>query len=679
MANTHSTDLERSSSQYWSITDASQTGLALSTDFTIEAWIKIEQLPSTAGGGFMIAGKTKDAGVNRSYGLVINSSDKFRVFYSSDGNYISGSMEIIDANSALTSTDVGVWVHVAVTVDISAKTAVIYKNGTSLGTTEFQAGSTTIFDGDANFEIGNDSADNAQLFDGLVDDVRVWNDIRTGTEILNNMQTELVGDEANLQGYWKFNNDGTDETSNGNDLTNNGTATFSTDVPTWTGNTYSLSLNGTSQGAYTTSLWSTATTNVTMEAWFKTGDLTQDQQTIVSNGRAAGGYSILVNNGTSDGSLFLLDHAVAFLDTGYNVPDTNWHHVALVLDGSGNAEVYVDGKSVYTDARTYGTPASSSSVGIENNSPTTREFNGEIDEVRFWSDIRTSTEIITNMQTELVGDEANLVAYYKLNNDLTDTAGSNTLTNVGTATFTTEASFIDESTDLEQSSNQSWSITNAAQTGLYLTGDFTIECWYKPESFTANHAFFSTIDNSPFNGYRFYRETSVGLAVQVAKASSFDSFNTWGETLNNGTWYHLAIAYDASAESCELFIDGVSQGTKTGGSNTGAGTSDQGAIIGAAAPPSATAWNLDGLLDDFRVWNDIRTGTEIDDNKCAELVGTEANLVGYWRFNNNSVDQSGNGNALTNNASATFSTTIFTEAGVCAAVATENALSWCNF
>jgi len=42
-----SIDLERSSSQYLSITDASQTGLDFTGDFTIEGWVKLESSLTT--------------------------------------------------------------------------------------------------------------------------------------------------------------------------------------------------------------------------------------------------------------------------------------------------------------------------------------------------------------------------------------------------------------------------------------------------------------------------------------------------------------------------------------------------------------------------------------------------------------------------------------------------------
>ena len=45
---------------------------------------------------------------------------------------------------------------------------------------------------------------------------------------------------------------------------------------------------------------------------------------------------------------------------------------------------------------------------------------GELDEIRFWDDKRTATEIKDNMFKELSGTESNLIAYYKM----TDQSGS---------------------------------------------------------------------------------------------------------------------------------------------------------------------------------------------------------------------------------------------------------------
>lgn len=225
MSNTHSLDLERSSTQYASISDASQTGLDFTGDFTIEAWIKLEQLPSTAGGNMVIV--SKDDVNNRCYNLDIKGSDdKLSIQY-----FSGGSVNRHQMNLAFDSGDVGTWVHVAVSVDVSAETATFYKNGSSQASTyAIDSNGTSVDDDPAEFRIGA-QGNNAQYFDGLIDEVRVWNDIRTSGEIASNYQTELTGSESNLQGYWKLNNNYTDETSNGNDLTGSGSPVFSTDVP----------------------------------------------------------------------------------------------------------------------------------------------------------------------------------------------------------------------------------------------------------------------------------------------------------------------------------------------------------------------------------------------------------------------------------------------------------------
>jgi len=214
MANTHSLDLEASSSQYASITDASQSGLDITGDMTIECWIKPESSPSSA----ILVSK---------YGV---SSYSFKLWQTSTSIALTLTSDGAGVNSSFISHSitVGVWQHIAVTYKASSGLVTLYINSTSTGTATNTK--TSIFNSSADFEIGSNRSGN-NTYDGLIDEVRIWDDVRTATEIADNYQTELVGDEANLQGYWRFNNDYTDETSNGNDLTASGSPVFSTDVP----------------------------------------------------------------------------------------------------------------------------------------------------------------------------------------------------------------------------------------------------------------------------------------------------------------------------------------------------------------------------------------------------------------------------------------------------------------
>ena len=167
---------------------------------------------------------------NKAYSLWLHSDDTLISRYE-DGT--PGETQTKSDSAFVVAGDVGNWVHIAVTADVSAATIVMYKNGSVISSTNADSRSTSITNGNAEFRIGsrNDAGAALDTLDGLIDEVRVWNDIRTPTEIADNKDKELIGTEANLQGYWKFNNDYTDETSNGNDLTASGSPVFSTDIP----------------------------------------------------------------------------------------------------------------------------------------------------------------------------------------------------------------------------------------------------------------------------------------------------------------------------------------------------------------------------------------------------------------------------------------------------------------
>lgn len=58
-----------------------------------------------------------------------------------------------------------------------------------------------------------------QYFAGEIDDVRVWNTVRTQSEIVGSITSTLIGSESGLVAYYKFDGDGTtstDATSNNN-------------------------------------------------------------------------------------------------------------------------------------------------------------------------------------------------------------------------------------------------------------------------------------------------------------------------------------------------------------------------------------------------------------------------------------------------------------------------------
>lgn len=107
------------------------------------------------------------------------------------------------------------------------------------------------------------------------------------------------------------------------------------------------------------------------------------------------------------------------------------------------------------------------------------------------------------------------------------------------------------------------------------------------------------------------------------------------------TWVHIAIVY--SSGDHKMYING----------NLEATSSETGVIANNTVPLTLGAWIDDGVsysnsyIDEFRVWNTIRTDAEILNtyNKC--LTGTESGLVTLWQFEegtgNTVTDLSGNG------------------------------------
>ncbi|WP_299212143.1 immunoglobulin-like domain-containing protein [uncultured Aquimarina sp.] len=156
----------------------------------------------------------------------------------------------------------------------------------------------------------------------------------------------------------------------------------------------------------------------TIEAYFKTTS-TAGGQAIISKYDTTGinGFSLFLNS--SGGILF--EYAVPNIEStsassvsGLN--DGNWHHIALAF-GYGKVIYYIDGvlDNEITFSNIPDAPTNTESLYIGYSAFNNVYFNGDIDEVRYWSRTLCSDEILAQQSCELVGNESGLVAYYDLN------------------------------------------------------------------------------------------------------------------------------------------------------------------------------------------------------------------------------------------------------------------------
>jgi len=221
--NTFSGSFVADSTQYLSISNASQVGLDISSDMTMEAWIWIAsplaedegriifQKTDSYNDGYLLEIYNNPGGAEAIVGLVGDGTNS-RVF--------SAEYDFIEET----------WIHVAASItNVNQPEAIVYINASPL-TTIMSGSGTGIATSTSDFLIASNSG--AGFWDGFIDEARIWSDIRSGTEISDYYMTELNGDEANLEGYWKMNDDNfIDYSVNFNNLTNNNTVLFSTNIP----------------------------------------------------------------------------------------------------------------------------------------------------------------------------------------------------------------------------------------------------------------------------------------------------------------------------------------------------------------------------------------------------------------------------------------------------------------
>ena len=115
------------------------------------------------------------------------------------------------------------------------------------------------------------------------------------------------------------------------------------------------------------------------------------------------------------------------------------------------------------------------------------------------------------------------------------------------------------------------------------------------------------------------------------------------------TWQHIAISYNASLSQFKMYINGVELTVNVVGLNQPSGVlinnENVQIILGNNIMLSS---GYEGVLDEFRLWSVIRTGSDILENMDHSLTGNEPGLIGYWQMDEGNgtelIDISATGN-----------------------------------
>lgn len=404
------------SSQYVTVPHSADLTLA-SADFTIEAWVKVNAI---SGFQTILAKGGGNYAENTAYFMSITSGGNVGLYLS------NGSTSTLHSSGS--SISAGQWHHVAVTFDHSSSVVRFFIDGVFDGSRSYSF-TAAIGSETEPMYIGQQGYDcQCNLFNGAIDELRIWSILRTDDEILSSSKLDPPIDNASMEAYYDF-NEGSGTVLN--DLTSANRDGTLVGSPTWNGAgapevSFSSALYfAGNDGARVTGFSDGGTGALTIEAWIKLKEVIY------------GGYQTIVDFdgdnpffGFQSGNIIAYNSGILASASFTNYVD-KLTHVAITLS-NGSQKIYINGSEVASGSGSY--TGSNTAFGIGYNNSDT-PFKGTIGEVRIWNDVRSSNEIAANFAADLNGNEANLRAFYDFSEGAGTTLNDGTANNYDATTF----------------------------------------------------------------------------------------------------------------------------------------------------------------------------------------------------------------------------------------------------
>jgi len=302
-----------------------------------------------------------------------------------------------------------------------------------------------------------------------------------------------------------------------------------------------------------------------------------------------------------------------------------WYHVAGTAKNGGTLNLIVNGQeegppvSIGTMLLT-GMTNVFLGVGMPGSYA---NYNGLLDEVRFWKKVRTTNEIIDTMNVYLRGVETNLVACYRMDrtfgSDMHDSSAA-----AHDAWFAPATS----SRVWREAGDEFDGVDDVLTNSAAATANYTIEAWVRTEKSGAQNIMVFT-DGNPLSSYNHQ------LRINSANRPEFYSYDgsvrlvTGTTVLQPNTWYHVA-GTSANGGTMRLFVNGIEENSGLAG-NTLWGTYRE-YQIGAATGGGST-W-FKGWIRDVSIANSVKTGADflaqinplLDTNQSPQWVAGGAPL-----------------------------------------------------
>ncbi|MCP9290427.1 LamG-like jellyroll fold domain-containing protein [Gracilimonas sediminicola] len=197
----------------------------------------------------------------------------------------------------------------------------------------------------------------------------------------------------------------------------------------------------------------------------------------------------------------------------------------------------------------------------------------------------------------------------------------------GASTDYVEVPHSDDFDDLDEITLEAWVYLNSTARQGFFSKNVGSTGWYL-EYFSSSNAFLSSVFTA--SGAR------SGVSLTIPPTSK---------------WFHLSTTYDGT--DVKIYIDGKDVTSQQQGNNTGTITNNTNSIrIGDHNQ------NLDGKMDEVRIWNVALSQNEIQQNMFQKLSGDEEGLLAYLPFDEGegtlALDESANQHVASLNGSATW-------------------------
>jgi hypothetical protein len=386
---------------------------AFSTDqgaFTIEAWLNVTQYNASSHNNILTL--TQD-GLGRAAIRVLDDG-RIRVKVS-DNEFYSTSVIQLDK-----------WHHVAISYDNSTQQLDVYVDGTQV----ISEVDTSTF-GAADFVWGANKNQGNSLFNGKLDEIRVWQTARSAQDIQRGMNAGVSPNHPDLFSYIDFEGGGIDTVTERVSLT---------DLYTQADTVFEKHLAYASlDGAHDyieiphDDYFKFKEQDFTVQAWiYVTGNGNYNRPIVFKRNRqnTSRGWGLRLNSSEKLQFYYTDSPNNKTLTSDQELVNKNWYHVAVSVDHTENlASMYINGvfeKSVSIsnfDDVGNSLPLRIGQYSAGGNFYET--FKGYIDDVAIWERALTSTQIQTCMQSMQAECASDLIALYDFDDGTVDNKAQN--------------------------------------------------------------------------------------------------------------------------------------------------------------------------------------------------------------------------------------------------------------